>query len=335
MRHYDGLEIEMLCVGKADCLLLTKWDQSSPSPTRVLIDGGKKGSVKRVRSFLVGRGATYIDHVVCSHPHGDHAGGLVELVKDEDLRFGKAWVHMPGLHVDLGKVDRALSRFMNLKRARVVKKALQTTGRLLSALHKKGVPVEEPFENRTIAFLEVCGPSEEYYEELLDQFTDPKGVLLDSVLHSAVGAREKALQIFKPSTAPALEKVPFTTPENNSSVILRAVQNGDTYLFTADAGAPALERAKLYHPLENCRWMQMPHHGSRRNINAELIEHFRPTSAFVSADGSKKHPSPAVVSAFKEVGTEIYSTHHPYPGDLREATGRMPSRLEYKPIIPL
>lgn len=81
--------------------------------------------------------------------------------------------------------------------------------------------------------------------------------------------------------------------------------------------------------------MQIPHHGSRRNITADLIEHFRPTTAFVSADGSKKHPNPAVVSAFKEVGTQVYGTHYPDPGSLWQRTGRAPSRPEYEPAIPL
>jgi len=333
--HYDGLEIEMLSVGKADSLLVTKWDRSSLKPTRVLIDGGKRGSVGRVRSFLVRRGATYIDHVICSHPHGDHAGGLVELVADERLQFGKAWMHVPALHVDLDDVDRALSKLSYLKRARIVKKALRTASDLLTALRAKGITVEEPFDNKTIAFLEVCGPSEEYYEELLDQFTDPGGVLLDSVLHRGVGMLERASQVFGASSTPALEEYPVTTPENNSSVILRAVHNGDTYLFSADAGVPALERAKSGHPLENCRWMQIPHHGSRRNITAKLVERFRPASAFVSADGSEKHPSRAVVNAFKAAGAKVYSTHHPYPGDLREATGHVPNRPEYASISPL
>ena len=154
----------------------------------------------------------------------------------------------------------------------------------------RSIPVEEPFENKKIAFLEVCGPSEQYYRQLLEAFTDPDSVLKESI-HHTLGDSIESLMVLKSSSSPTLETAPVTTPENNSSVILRTKQNGKTYLFTADAGAPALDGVKRSHALAGCWWMQIPHHGSRRNITADLIEHFSPTVAYVSADGSEKHSS--------------------------------------------
>ncbi len=78
--------------------------------------------------------------------------------------------------------------------------------------------------------------------------------------------------------------------------------------------------------------MQIPHHGSRRNIATKLIEHFRPTTAFVSADGSDKHPNAAVVHTFKNVGTEVFSTHYPVDNDLWIGVGNIPARPNYTPI---
>jgi beta-lactamase superfamily II metal-dependent hydrolase len=330
--NYDGLEIDMLYVGRADCILVTKWYGSWA--TRVLIDGGNKGSVDEIRDFLVRRGATYIDHVVCSHPHDDHASGLVELVKDEDLHFGKAWVHKPNEHVDRGAMDLALSKRASLKRPQVVLKSLRTADALLTALDARGVPVEEPFENKNIGFLEVCGPSEEYYQQLLEEFTYPDGILNDAIYHALVDILEGS-KALKSSSTPTLEVDPVTTPENNSSAILRAEHDGGIYLFTADAGAEALERASGRHDLGESRWMQIPHHGSRSNITEELIEHFGPSSAFVSADGSEKHPSPAVVNAVKEAGAWVYGTHYPTRGHLRKAAGNVPNRPGYGVASPL
>jgi beta-lactamase superfamily II metal-dependent hydrolase len=329
---YDGIEIDMLYVGRADCVLVTKW--YGPWATRVLIDGGNKGSAEKVRTFLLGRGATYIDHLVCSHPHDDHAGGLVELVGHEDLHFGKAWVHKPNEHVDRGAMDSALSKRASLKRAQVALKSLQTADALLAALDARGVPVEEPFEGKTVGFLEVCGPSEGYYEQLLEGFTDPDGVLNDAVCHALIGVLEGSA-VLKSSSAPTLEAAPVTTPENNSSVILRAEHDGGTYLFTADAGTEALDRAKWWHDLDGCRWMQIPHHGSRSNVTEKLIKHFSPASVFVSADGSEKHPSPAVVDAFKEAGARVFGTHHPHAGNLRATAGNVPDRPGYAPATAL
>jgi hypothetical protein len=264
--------------------------------------------------------------MVCSHPHDDHAGGLVERVKGPTLEFGKAWVHMPWLHTDTESMKRELLKSTGSARASMVIKSLRTAEDLHAALRSRDIAVEEPFEYRKIAFLEVCGPSEAYYEKLVGEFADPTGLLIQEL------ADFRYEDLSAASSSKTLEDNPTTSPENNSSVILRAEHGGESYLFTADAGAQALEKAKFWHSLEGCKWMQIPHHGSRRNITTKLIEHFRPATAFVSADGSDKHPNPAVVHAFKNVGTEMFSTHYPVDNDLWIGVGNTPARPDYTPI---
>jgi beta-lactamase superfamily II metal-dependent hydrolase len=128
---------------------------------------------------------------------------------------------------------------------------------------------------------------------------------------------------------------PQTTPENNSSAILAVVQSGHKYLFTSDAGVPALQKASEQYKLDGCHWMQIPHHGSRRNINPALIEHFSPKYAWVSAEGSNKHPRRAVVNAFKEAGAVVCSTHYPTSTNMWIHSGTVPPRTGYTPLIPL
>lgn len=84
---HNGFEIAMLSLGRADSLLATKWVEGVP--TRVLIDGGRKGHAATIRAFLQAHGVTSIDHVVCTHHDDDHAGGLVELIRGDDIQFGK------------------------------------------------------------------------------------------------------------------------------------------------------------------------------------------------------------------------------------------------------
>jgi beta-lactamase superfamily II metal-dependent hydrolase len=327
--YHDGLEIDMISLGKADSILVTRRDWWRSTTTHVLIDGGNKGSADTVRSFLSSRDVTYIDHMVCSHPHDDHAGGLIDLVKDPTLGLGKAWMHMPWLHVDIQAVKRELSSTALRTRANIVKKSLQAAEDLHSALDSSGVPVEEPFDGKYVGFLKVCGPTRYYYEQLVNQFTDMSKLAeqtLDDIYYEFKDVVEKL------ASPKALEDNPTTSPENNSSVILRAEYGGGSYLFTADAGAQALGKAKFWHLLEGCKWMQIPHHGSRRNITTKLIEHFRPATAFISADGSNKHPNPVVVDAFKKVGTEVFSTHYPIDNNLWIGAGNVPARPDHTPI---
>jgi beta-lactamase superfamily II metal-dependent hydrolase len=81
--------------------------------------------------------------------------------------------------------------------------------------------------------------------------------------------------------------------------------------------------------------MQIPHHGSRRNITESLIEYFCPKSAFASASGNAKHPRQEVVEAFQKVGTIVYSTHYPHDGHLLHRHGAVPQRQGYATSEPL
>ena len=106
---YNGVEIDMLSLGDADCILVSFW--SGFSVHRVLIDGGNKGDAPIVRGFLRGLNIATIDDVLSTHLHDDHSGGLIDLLSDETLTFGKLWCHVPHWHVeskDMNKVWAAL-----------------------------------------------------------------------------------------------------------------------------------------------------------------------------------------------------------------------------------
>lgn len=139
---YNGFEIDMLSLGDADSILITKWIGGFAE--RVLVDGGYASSASQVREFLRARNINYIDHLVCSHLHEDHSGGLVELVKDQTLQFSKAWMHMPWKYSDLSEIHE-LAATASFKRAKTVEASLQNVEGLYSELQKRGIEIEEPF----------------------------------------------------------------------------------------------------------------------------------------------------------------------------------------------
>ena len=105
---YDGIEVDMLNLGNADSILVTQW--SAGVASRILIDGGNTSDAEKVLSFLSSRGIKYLNHIVCSHPHDDHAGGLLGVVKSPNIDFGQAWVHLPWKHIDQSVLTTALNR---------------------------------------------------------------------------------------------------------------------------------------------------------------------------------------------------------------------------------
>jgi beta-lactamase superfamily II metal-dependent hydrolase len=163
---YEGVEIDMLNLGNADSILVTRWQAGVPS--RILIDGGKTGDAQTILDFLKARGISYLDHVVCSHPHEDHVGGLVEIVESREIDFGQAWLHLPWNHVDRNTLGAALVE--NAERARRVVKILnasmEVSQDLVRAIQARGRTVREPFQGENIGFLFVCGPSMDFYRRL-------------------------------------------------------------------------------------------------------------------------------------------------------------------------
>jgi len=70
------LEIHHLNVGQADATLIV-----SPTGTTMLIDGGNTGNgTNIICPYLTGLGITRLNYIVCSHYHGDHMGGLDEVI---------------------------------------------------------------------------------------------------------------------------------------------------------------------------------------------------------------------------------------------------------------
>jgi hypothetical protein len=332
---FHGFEVDMLSVGNADCILATRHDGPSNTWHCVLIDGGNKGGAEILKAHLAQRKITTINSVVCTHPHDDHAAGLLELLKDKTIAIESAYMHIPHWHVDVGAVRKNLGGLAGSPEADNIRKSLSTVEELYAAFESRKIPIIEPFAGTSVQSLTVVGPSQSYYEELVGTFADIETVKdidkKDALYKFWSALHDQALGELETDLPPD----PITTPENNSSVILAAAQDNQKYLFTADAGVPALQKAAEQYKLAGCHWMQIPHHGSRRNINPALIKIFSPKHAWASAEGSKKHPRRAVVNAFKEVGTRVCSTHYPVSRNLWTYTGSVPQRTGYTPFVPL
>jgi beta-lactamase superfamily II metal-dependent hydrolase len=211
---------------------------------------------------------------------------------------------------------------------------------LVQGLKARGKVVMEPFAGMMIGGLTVCSPLREFYRALLMEFTDLECL---TRYENDITARERAVAmehiraILQPEAVDdSVLGGERTEPENDSSVVLATQFNGEVLLFTGDAGVPALELVRREWPtVRNCRWMQIPHHGSRRNLTEDLIEWFRPQAAFVSASGTDGHPRRKVVNAFQRIGTAVFSTHYPNAANLWYSLGVVPPRMDYGPAVQL
>lgn len=366
---FDGLEIDMLSLGDADCIVVTQYTFFGPQ--RILIDGGNASDAPVIREFFRSRGMTNFWAAVSTHQHNDHARGLIKLVQDKSITISTAWMHDIRKHVAPDALRRAYSG--NSSQAASVKEVVENTEELARAFASRNLSPQEPFAGAPpvagYPAMTVLGPSLPFYQRTLREFTKvevpsfplPPVSFVDRL--SAIGgtaptARYGTLrEMADPSSlygnfppAPAygsllstlagvlenssVQKNPETQPFNNTSTMLGIIFNGQRFLFTGDAGSDALDAAPP--EWKQLRWMQVPHHGSEGNLSQSNIERFCPRFAYVSARGDMSHPSKAIVNGLIKVGSQVFSTHsQSLPGHLWFHEGTVPARIGYGPAIPL
>lgn len=194
----------------------------------------------------------------------------------------------------------------------------------------------------------MLGPSQPYYESLLEAViaTTPE------VKHGIMSALSKAAEAAKSLVGESLNMETLsddvaTSPRNNSSVITLMSIGSMNCLFTADAGIPALAAAadeldSLGIDSSELHVVQIPHHGSRRNVGPTVLNRLlgpkgQPAdsrTAFVSAPAENpesKHPAKKVTNAFIRRGCTVVRTQ----GQNLNIPYNAPPRPDYGPAVPI
>jgi len=302
--------------------------------TRIhVVDGGFQDTgeslVAHVRKYY---GAPKrIDHVVASHPDGDHAGGLRKVL--EEFEIGALWMLRPWLYA--GELVKRFEDFVSVEN---LKKRLKEIYPNIAALEEialaKNIPIYEPFQGAAIGAFRVLAPTKVRYLDLVVASENtPKavaeaqktaGAVLAALLERAAA---KVVAFVKAAWGAEAFSPDETSAENEMSVIQFALLSGKRILLTADAGRGALGEAADYAPaigltLPGIDRFQVPHHGSRRNVSTELLDRWlgprlpeQPAkgqelfSALISsAKKDEDHPRKAVVRAMIHRGGSVATT---------------------------
>jgi len=250
----------------------------------VVIDGGYQVDGEKIVEHIRRVYDTdTVDHVVSSHPDNDHISGLRVVL--EELRVGRLWMHIPHLHAAEVIALANNPRWTVDNLATNMRRAYPIVGELLDIAQRRNIPVRGPFQGERIGPFTVLSPSVDMYNGLLLQFRDtPES---DRELLARMGqwiggvgrriARQIRRVIPESMWVETLREGGTTAAENESSVVLYAVLDGNPILLTADAGLRALEAALAYGTAngmqfgEALRLFQVPHHGSRNNISPAML----------------------------------------------------------------
>jgi beta-lactamase superfamily II metal-dependent hydrolase len=343
-----GYEIDFIKVGdgerSGDAIALR---YGIPGAYRVIvIDGGSKESgeelVAHIRTHY---NTSRVDYLVNTHPDIDHASGLEVVL--EQMTVGEAWVHQPWNYPERIHHWFADGRITVASLRDRLQDALYHAYRVEELATKKGIPVKEPFAGAMIGeHFVVASPARDWYLEIIAHFEKTpeakRPAVQEGLLKSLI---EKAKEwLDEHWHLETLSEDCETSYDNESSVVLYGNIGGDGLLFTGDAGVQALTRAAdflaargIYLP-SSLKFVQIPHHGSRRNVSPSLLDRIlgprvlagspATKTAFVSAGAkSETHPRRVVTNAFKRRGAWVGAAK----GMPLCHFQNMPSRLGWRP----
>ena len=140
--YFNGIEVDVLALGDADCIVVTQWADGTPH--RLLIDGGCGDDAEGVIDFLQSHGFTYFWAALCTHLHNDHARGLIKIVQGKTITIVNGWMHDIRNHVGADALRRAC-------RDDGVKEVVETTKELASSFASRRITPQEPFAKNFIA----------------------------------------------------------------------------------------------------------------------------------------------------------------------------------------
>ncbi|MCK5022066.1 MAG: hypothetical protein KAR54_02360 [Candidatus Pacebacteria bacterium] len=352
-----NLELDFLPIGEktqcGDALILSYGNLKGQryEYSIVVVDSGFQENGDHIVDHIKNTYDTdVVDLLISTHPDQDHSGGIPIVLEKLDVK--KIWMHKPWDHTEnIAKLftnpsvtDQGVKKEIN--------KSLSTVKEVEKIAKRKGIPIIEPFTGLKdeSGCLVVLGPDEKFYkEELIPNFRCTPESKDDSIVETIkdkLGEISESIKDYVDEKwdLETLDDSGETTAENNSSTILLLNINDNHILLTSDAGQPALTRVvnlldSEEYDYSKIKLIQVPHHGSHRNISPDLLDKLigpkldietdiatKITVVSIARELDDKHPSKKVMNAFKRRGGPVHATN----GGLKYyGIGDVPRQNEY------
>ena len=354
-------EVEFLAVGegsRAGDAIVIRYGEENQYQIMV-VDGGTsetgENMVKHLRDQF-GQQVS-IEHMVLTHSDADHASGLREVLKNVPVR--NLWLHVPWVHAE---ESAGLFEDKNIpvqKLAEKIKDSCDIVAEIVDLAVDAGTVIHFPFAGEKIGPFTVLSPTRASYVHLMPQFSrtpEPdRNALVAANMWIGKGQPPSLLaKLFEKARSwvtetwgtERLKDGGQTSASNESSVVMYADTGENKYLLTGDAGVNALTWAanNATHwglPLKQFSFVQIPHHGSRRNVGPTILNALlgdpvpegtaTTFSAFVSCPAKDDtHPRKIVLNAFMRRGGRVLATE----GQNKVFYGGFAARAGYVTVTP-
>ncbi|MER8490244.1 hypothetical protein NKH53_18450 [Mesorhizobium australicum] len=320
-----GYEIDFLPVGDSNGdAICIRYGSPATGYTIHVVDGGYTDTgdtiVGHINQYF--GNPNFIDHVVLSHADNDHVAGLITVLEHFDV--GHLWMNRPWLYA-----AEILDSFHGNYTVAGLQEAIMDAYPLLVDLEQiafdKGTQVHEAFAFAQIGQFTVLAPSRERYLQLIPEFNRTPASYAKPIKGWAgriVEAVKALVHYFETWGEEQLEEnPPACTAANESSLVQLGRIDGKAMLLTADVGPEGLNEAadntELLGVPEPLVFVQVPHHGSRRNVTPSVLNRWLggPVpegvihgTAFCSVGSNKpEYPRRRVQNAFLRRGYGVIS----------------------------
>lgn len=319
-------EIDFLRPGDSNGdAIVVRWGDSKTSDFYInIIDGGFTDTgdeiIAHVERYLAKNAV--IANVVLSHADNDHACGLITVLEKMDVR--NLWMNKPWDYVDyvLDKFHGGYTREGLIKRMREMHPYLVE---MEDIANRREIPIHAPLQGATIGAFRVLAPSRERYIRLIpDLDKTPQSYEEAKASKTILGGvlREFAQKILERFDFETLDNDPPPTSASNETSVVQMGFFGDKQvLLTGDAGPEGLNEAAEY--VEGLTWsiqptvVQIPHHGSRRNVTPAVLNRWlgiypafgRGNAVASVGKDADIYPRKKVANAFTRRGYDVHATH--------------------------
>lgn len=276
------MEIECLPIEYGDSFII-RWETSREH--NLLLDGGTSKLYQKTLSALI-KQMEFIDLWAVSHVHADHIGGVLKYI--DGINGGimpvkcKQWLFNPYQNVGLSKQGTSIDG--------TVAESVAQGNELTSFLYQKGF-VDTSASNGDRIYLDglsivVVAPLDGC-EAINEVVQEPSAAMASIANDYSTEISDFDLDSFEEDSSPF----------NATSIAMIIDCDGCRFFWTADARPTELVNGlkKLGYSVDNplcCDYMSLPHHGSKGNLNIELMSIVRCQNFFVTANGCNKHNLP-------------------------------------------
>lgn len=320
-------EIDFLPVGTSNGDAITiRYGNLTDGYYLHVVDGGYQDTGQTIINHIEANyGKNWrIDHLILSHADNDHAAGLIDVMKHFEVMH--LWMNRPWLYA-AEILDSFHGNYTLQGLIDSIREKHSYLVELETLAQSKGTQIHEAFQGARIGAFTVLAPSRARYIKLLPDLDKTPTSYAEVATFSVKGAinlLEKAKNwLFETWDIETLAANPEPTSASNETCIVQhAVLEGSPILLTADVGPEGLNEAADYAIalglVQRLAFIQVPHHGSRRNVSPAVLDRWLGPkvrqnkvvgTAYCSVGSDKpEYPRGQVKNAFARRGYPVYAT---------------------------